>query len=135
MAAEGSDIGPQATAPPPLPKRRKIEPPRRTRPSQVTLDKDKSAAYSSSTVSGVLPVRVDLNKVKRQRALLSFKRSMRDALEAIKALIPSLGITLFLSSQATTSLIRLGQNDEQEWQFVRLCILNRMIPLILATLS
>ncbi|AQL00675.1 hypothetical protein ZEAMMB73_Zm00001d012768 [Zea mays] len=43
---------------------------------------------------------------------------MRDALEAIKASIPSLGITLFLSYQRTISFIRPGPNDEQEWLFV-----------------
>jgi hypothetical protein len=47
--------------------------------------------------------------------LLCFKHITRDALEAIKALILYLGITLFLSSQATAWLSRAGRSDEQEF--------------------
>ncbi|KAF0919987.1 hypothetical protein E2562_032443 [Oryza meyeriana var. granulata] len=90
MAAEGSELGsPAATAAAPPPNRRKIEPSRRNRPSQVALNRDKVAASSSSSVSGTSPLRVDLNK-ERQRDMLCFKHSMRGALEAIKALIPRL---------------------------------------------
>lgn len=45
--------------------------------------------------------------------MLSFKHSMRGALEAIKVLIPRLVIILSPSSQAMTSLCKLQIND---WQ-------------------
>ncbi|AQL00676.1 hypothetical protein ZEAMMB73_Zm00001d012768 [Zea mays] len=99
MATKGSDPASPASAPPPPPKRRKIEPPRR-------LLRVRCQRELIST------------KLERQRDLPSLKRSMRDALEAIKASIPSLGITLFLSYQRTISFIRPGPNDEQEWLFV-----------------
>ncbi|CAO2171410.1 unnamed protein product [Urochloa humidicola] len=85
MAAEGSELGSPATAPPPPPKRRKIEPPRRTRPSQVTLDKDKSAASSSSMVSGVLPVRVDLNKVREAKRFVVLQAQHEGCLGSYKS--------------------------------------------------
>ncbi|CAO1945005.1 unnamed protein product [Urochloa humidicola] len=85
MAAEGSELGSPATAPPPPPKRRKIEPPRRTRPSQVTLDKDKPAASSSSTVSGVLPVRVDLNKVREAKRFVVLQAQHEGCLGSYKS--------------------------------------------------
>uniref|UniRef100_A0A0A9DL68 Uncharacterized protein n=1 Tax=Arundo donax TaxID=35708 RepID=A0A0A9DL68_ARUDO len=39
----------------------------RDRPSQVVLEKDKLAASSNSSVSGALPTRVDLNKVREAK--------------------------------------------------------------------
>ncbi|KAK8453639.1 hypothetical protein SEVIR_5G316500v4 [Setaria viridis] len=87
MAAEGSELGSPATAPPPPPplKRRKIEPPRRTRPSQVTLDKDKSAASSNSSVSGVLPARVDLNKVREAKRFVVLQAQHEGCLGSYKS--------------------------------------------------
>ncbi|XP_039813538.1 uncharacterized protein LOC120676349 [Panicum virgatum] len=86
MAAEGSERGSPATAPPPPPpKRRKIEPPRRTRPSQVTLDKDKSASSSNPSVSGVLPVRVDLNKVRETKRLVILQAQHEGCLGSYKS--------------------------------------------------
>ncbi|XP_066309891.1 uncharacterized protein [Miscanthus floridulus] len=84
--AAGSDPASPASVPPPPPKQRKIDPPRRFR-----------VRCQRELISTNLETQSDL---------LSFKRSMRGALEAMKASIPSLGITLFLSSQRTTSLIR-----------------------------
>ncbi|XP_066309892.1 uncharacterized protein [Miscanthus floridulus] len=66
--AAGSDPASPASVPPPPPKQRKIDPPRRARPSQVTLDKDKSVASSnSSSIPGSLPARVDLNKLREAK--------------------------------------------------------------------
>ncbi|PAN28587.1 hypothetical protein PAHAL_5G163900 [Panicum hallii] len=85
MAAEGSELGSPAPPPPPPPKRRKIEPPRRTRPSQVTLDKDKSATSSNSSVSGVVAVRVDLNKVREAKRLVILQAQHEGCLGSYKS--------------------------------------------------
>ncbi|WVZ68871.1 hypothetical protein U9M48_017752 [Paspalum notatum var. saurae] len=85
MAAEGSELGSPATAPPP-PKRRKIEPPRRARPSQATLlDKDKLAASSNSSVSGMLPARVDLNKVREAKRFVVLQAQHEGCLGSYKS--------------------------------------------------
>nr|CAB3474213.1 unnamed protein product [Digitaria exilis] len=83
MATEGSELG--SPAPPPPPKRRKIEPPRRTRPSQVTQDKDKSAASSNSSVSGVLPPRIDLNKVRETKRFVVLQAQHEGCLGSYKS--------------------------------------------------
>uniref|UniRef100_A0A0D9YET0 Uncharacterized protein n=1 Tax=Oryza glumipatula TaxID=40148 RepID=A0A0D9YET0_9ORYZ len=90
MAAEGSELGsPPAAAPPP--KRRKIEPSRRDRPSQVALDRDKVAASSSSLVSGTPPLRVDLNKVREAKRYAVFQAQHEGFLGSYKSFDSSFG--------------------------------------------
>uniref|UniRef100_A0ACD5W0S3 Uncharacterized protein n=1 Tax=Avena sativa TaxID=4498 RepID=A0ACD5W0S3_AVESA len=87
MAAEGSELGSPATAQPPAPKRRKIEPSRRTRPppSQADPDKDKVAASSNSSVSGTPLVRVDLNKVREAKRFAVLQAQHEGCLGSFKS--------------------------------------------------
>ncbi|PUZ54850.1 hypothetical protein GQ55_5G164400 [Panicum hallii var. hallii] len=57
----------------------------RTRPSQVTLDKDKSATSSNSSVSGVVAVRVDLNKVREAKRLVILQAQHEGCLGSYKS--------------------------------------------------
>uniref|UniRef100_J3L3Y4 Uncharacterized protein n=1 Tax=Oryza brachyantha TaxID=4533 RepID=J3L3Y4_ORYBR len=90
MASEGSELGSPAAAAPP-PKRRKIEPSRRNRPSQVALDRDKVAASSSTLVSGTLPLIVDLNKVREAKRYAVFQAQHEGCLGSYKSFDSSFG--------------------------------------------
>ncbi|XP_066314965.1 uncharacterized protein [Miscanthus floridulus] len=84
--AAGSDPASPASVPPPPPKRRKIEPSRRARPSQVTLDKDKSVASSnSSSIPGSRPARVDLNKLREAKRFAVLQAQREGCLGSYKS--------------------------------------------------
>ncbi|XP_051225961.1 uncharacterized protein [Lolium perenne] len=87
MAAEGAELGPPASAQPPAPKRRKIEPSRRSRPppSQDAPDKDKLAASSNSSVSATPVARVDLNKVIEAKRFAVFQAQHEGCLGSFKS--------------------------------------------------
>uniref|UniRef100_A0ACD5VS00 Uncharacterized protein n=1 Tax=Avena sativa TaxID=4498 RepID=A0ACD5VS00_AVESA len=87
MAAEGSELVSPATAQPPAPKRRKIEPSRRTRPppSQGAPDKDKVVASSNSSVSGTPLARVDLNEVREAKRFAVLQAQHEGCLGSFKS--------------------------------------------------
>ncbi|XP_047052963.1 uncharacterized protein LOC124659045 [Lolium rigidum] len=85
MAAEGAELGSPASAQPPAPKRRKIEPSRRPPPSQDAPDKDKLAASSNSSVSGTPVARVDLNKVIEAKRFAVFQAQHEGCLGSFKS--------------------------------------------------
>ncbi|KAF7037585.1 hypothetical protein CFC21_047929 [Triticum aestivum] len=85
MAAEGAELGSPAPAQPPAPKRRKIEPSRRSRPPQTAVDKDKVAASSNSSVSGTPLARVDLNKVREAKIFAVLQAQHEGCLGSFKS--------------------------------------------------
>ncbi|XP_044977007.1 uncharacterized protein LOC123444379 [Hordeum vulgare subsp. vulgare] len=86
MAAEEAELGSPASAQPPAPKRRKIEPSRRSRPpSQTAVDKDKVAASSNTSVSGTPLARVDLNKIREAKQFAVLQAQHEGCLGSFKS--------------------------------------------------
>ncbi|XP_066382422.1 uncharacterized protein [Miscanthus floridulus] len=118
--AAGSDPASPASVPLPPPKRRKIEPPRRARPSQVTLDKDKSVASSnSSSIPGSLPARVDLNKLREARRFAVLQAQHEGCLGSYESFDSLFGNYLVPVIPTNDFFDQVGTKHEQEWQFCR----------------
>uniref|UniRef100_A0A0A9GJ11 Uncharacterized protein n=1 Tax=Arundo donax TaxID=35708 RepID=A0A0A9GJ11_ARUDO len=109
MAAEGSELGSPAAAAAPPPKRRKIEPPRRDRPFQAALDKDKLAASSNSSVSGALPARVDLNKVREAKRFAVLQAQHEGCLGSYRSLDSLFGNYLVPVIPSNDSIEQIGK--------------------------